>query len=85
MTTKNVKNLSVLLGGMTAMICTTATPHMVKWMLSIYVIMLIAEWMGNDEDTTRQGSIFFCHSYYAFYILDILLQQSYNIIKDKEE
>lgn len=53
MTTKNVKNLSVLLGGMTAMICTTTTPHMVKWLLSIYVIMLIAEWMGNNEDTTR--------------------------------
>lgn len=53
MTTRNVKNLSVLLGGMTAMICTTATPHMVKWILSIYVIMLIAEWMGNDEDTTH--------------------------------
>lgn len=51
MTTKNVKNIGAVLGALSTMICTATTPHMVKWFLSIYVIMLIAEWLGNEDST----------------------------------
>lgn len=52
---KIVKNILAFLGFMFNMWCIVALPHMVKWLMSIYVLYLVAIWLGHndDEDTTR--------------------------------
>lgn len=48
---RKIKNVLALIGYVTTILCISATPQMVKWYLSMYVIYLVAIWLGhNDED-----------------------------------
>lgn len=45
-----VKNILAFLGFVFTMHCIVALPHMVKWLLSLYIIYLIAIWLGHNEN-----------------------------------
>lgn len=49
----DLKNMLATVGFITTMLCTSTTPHMVRWYTILYVIYLVALWLGNDEDTTH--------------------------------
>lgn len=44
-----VKNILAFLGFVFTMYCIVALPHMVKWLLSLYVLYLVAIWLGGGE------------------------------------
>lgn len=44
-----VKNILTFLGFVFTSYCIVALPYMVKWLLSMYVIYLVAIWLGHDE------------------------------------
>lgn len=46
----HVKNICALVGFVSTLYCITEQPQLVRWMLSAYIIYLIALWLGNDED-----------------------------------
>lgn len=51
MTIRKVKNIMALIGYVATLICISATPQMVKWYMGMYVIYLVAIWLGhNDEE-----------------------------------
>ena len=50
MTTRNVKNLLACLGFLFTMWCIVAVPHMVKWLMSMYIIYLVAIWLGHEDN-----------------------------------
>lgn len=45
-----VKNILAFLGFVFTMYCIVALPHMVKWLLSLYIIYLVAIWLGHNEN-----------------------------------
>ena len=45
----NIKNVCLTIGGVATLISISATPHMVKWLLSTYIIFGIALWLGDDN------------------------------------
>lgn len=45
-----VKNILACLGFMWTMYCIVALPHMVKWLLSLYIIYLVAIWLGSGDE-----------------------------------
>lgn len=51
MTTKNLKNSGAIVGALMTMLCTNTSPHMVKWYMATYVILLISLWLGDEQDT----------------------------------
>ena len=50
MNTKNLKNTLAMIGYVTTLICISTTPYMVKWYLAMYVIYLVAVWLGHDKE-----------------------------------
>lgn len=46
---QKIKNVLALIGYIATLICISAVPHMVKWFLSMYVIYLVAIWLGHEE------------------------------------
>lgn len=51
MTIKSLKNVIAFTGFMITMGCVYGLPHMVKWFMALYIIHLIAIWLGNDDST----------------------------------
>lgn len=47
---RKIKNVLALVGYVTTVICISTTPQMVKWYLSMYVIYLVAIWLGHEEE-----------------------------------
>lgn len=47
---RKIKNVIALVGYVTTVICISTTPQMVKWYLSMYVIYLVAIWLGHEEE-----------------------------------
>lgn len=47
---RNIKNICLTCGMIAAVVSIAATPHMVKWLLSTYIIFAVALWMGDDKD-----------------------------------
>lgn len=45
-----VKNILAFLGFVFTMYCIVTLPHMVKWLLSLYIIYLVAIWLGHNEN-----------------------------------
>lgn len=45
-----IKNILAFLGFMWTMWCIVALPHMCKWLLSLYIIYLVAIWLGHNEN-----------------------------------
>ena len=50
MNIRSLKNVLALLGYVVTIIAICIVPYMVKWLLSMYVIYLVAVWMGHNED-----------------------------------
>ena len=50
MDTRKLKNVLALIGYLMTIICISATPYMVRWYMSMYVIYLVAIWLGHSED-----------------------------------
>ena len=51
MTIRKIKNILALIGYVATILCISATPQLVKWYMSMYVIYLVAIWLGhNDEE-----------------------------------
>lgn len=48
--TRKLKNILALIGYITTIICISTTPQMVRWYMSMYVIYLVAIWLGHTED-----------------------------------
>ena len=48
--TRKLKNSLVLIGYLMTIICISTTPQMVRWYMSMYVIYLVAIWLGYTED-----------------------------------
>lgn len=49
MSVRKIKNILALIGYITTLICISTTPQLVKWYLSMYVIYLVAIWLGHEE------------------------------------
>lgn len=47
---RKIKNVLALIGYVTTIICISATPQMARWYLSMYVIYLVAIWLGHNEE-----------------------------------
>ena len=47
---RNIKNICLTCGMIATVIAISAAPHMVKWLLSTYIIFCIALWMGDEKD-----------------------------------
>ena len=45
-----LKNILVLIGYVMTIIRISTTPHMVRWYMSMYIIYLVAIWLGSTED-----------------------------------
>lgn len=45
-----VKNILAFLGFVFTMYCIVALPHMVRWLMSMYVLYLVAIWLGAPHD-----------------------------------
>lgn len=54
MTIRKVKNILALIGYVTTILCISATPHLVKWYMSMYVIYLVAIWLGSPHEDEEQ-------------------------------
>lgn len=50
MNTKNLKNILAMIGYTSTILCVSTTPHMVKWYIGLYVIYLIAVWLGHEDE-----------------------------------
>lgn len=50
---QKIKNILALIGYVTTLICISTTPHMVKWYLSMYVIYLVAIWLGHQDEEQK--------------------------------
>lgn len=50
MSTRNLKNILAMLGYIVTCVCISSTPYMVRWYLALYVIYLIAVWLGHDSE-----------------------------------
>lgn len=48
--TKDIKNVLATIGYIVTTIGISATPQMVKWYLSLYVIYLVAIWLHDESD-----------------------------------
>ena len=46
----NIKNIFLTCGMIVTVVAISATPHMVKWLLSTYIIFSIALCIGNGDD-----------------------------------
>lgn len=46
--TKKLKNILALIGYGATLMCISATPQMVRWYMSMYVIYLVAIWLGYE-------------------------------------
>lgn len=49
MSTRKLKNVLALIGYVITVLCISATPQMVRWYMSMYVIYLVAIWLGHNE------------------------------------
>lgn len=49
MITRNIKNVLGCIGLVSTVICTSATPHMVKYYLTFYIIFLISLWLSEEQ------------------------------------
>ena len=49
MITRNIKNVCLLIGFITTLSCTSATPQMVKWYLGLFVIYLVGLWLSEEQ------------------------------------
>lgn len=49
MITRNIKNVLDCIGLVSIAICTSATPHMVKYYLTFYIIFLISLWLSEEQ------------------------------------
>ena len=50
METRILKNSLAFLGFMITMVCVSSVPYMVKWFMGLYVIYLVAIWLGDDKE-----------------------------------
>lgn len=50
MNIRNVKNIMDTIALVATLICVSATPHMIKWYMVLYIIYLISIWL-SDEST----------------------------------
>ena len=48
--TRKLKNILALIGYITTIIYISTTPQMVRWYMSMYVIYLVAIWLGHTEE-----------------------------------
>lgn len=48
MSTRKIKNVLALIGYVATLMCISATPQMVRWYMSMYVIYLVAIWLGHE-------------------------------------
>lgn len=46
----HVKNLCALCGYVSTIVCITACPWLVKWLLASYIVYLVAIWLGDDDN-----------------------------------
>lgn len=46
----HIKNLCALIGYIGTIICITSQPQLVKWMLSAYIIYLVAIWISDEDN-----------------------------------
>lgn len=56
MDTRKLKNILALIGYIMTIVCISATPQMVRWYMSMYVIYLVAIWLGHTEDHDQWSS-----------------------------
>lgn len=47
---RKIKNILALIGYIATITCISTTPQMVKWYMSMYVIYLVAIWLGSPHD-----------------------------------
>lgn len=47
---RKIKNILALIGYVTTLTCISSTPHMVRWYMSMYVIYLVAIWLGHESE-----------------------------------
>lgn len=45
-----IKNTVALIAYLMTVNCIATTPFMVKWYLSMYIIFLVALWLGHDPE-----------------------------------
>lgn len=50
MNIRNVKNIMDTIAFVATLICVSATPHMIKWYLALYVIFLVSIWLTDEKD-----------------------------------
>ena len=50
---RKIKNVLALIGYVTTLICISAVPHLVKWFISMYVIYLVAIWLGHENEEQK--------------------------------
>lgn len=46
---RKIKNVLALIGYVTTILCISTTPQMCRWYLAMYVIYLVAIWLGHEE------------------------------------
>lgn len=49
MTTRNLKNIYAVIGFVATLLCISSTPQMVRWYVIMYVIYLVAIWLGHED------------------------------------
>ena len=49
MMTRNIKNLCLLIGFITTLICVSTTPYMIKWYLALFIMYLVALWLSEEQ------------------------------------
>lgn len=54
MTIRKIKNILALIGYVATVQCISATPQLVKWYMSMYVIYLVAIWLGNNDEEDHE-------------------------------
>ena len=47
---RKVKNICALLAYVATIIGVSTTPYMIRWYLALFVIYLVALWLGHEDD-----------------------------------
>lgn len=49
MTTHDIKNILAAIGFVATVLCISTTPYMIRWYLGLYVVYLVALWLGDED------------------------------------
>lgn len=80
MDTRKLKNILALIGYLMTIICISATPQMVRWYMSMYVIYLVAIWLGHTEDHDQWSSFIMSKLHAVMTFIYFTLYSIYGII-----